>query len=229
MNKNKGIYLYTNLINGKQYVGQSTDLQHRKNAHKSCAFNPNSNDYNSMLHRAFRKYGLENFKYEILVEGIDDISILNILEEYYIKLFNTKTPNGYNVLDGGNNSSRPKDKEWRKKLIWGQAKLTEAEVIYLRKAYANKESPTKIYNEFFSDRLHFNSFLNIWCGKRYSLIMPEVFNETKRHTKLTEETVKKIRQDREELSLTYQQLGEKYGISKSTIADIVRKRTWKNV
>jgi hypothetical protein len=32
--------------------------------------------------------------------------------------------------------------------------------------------------------------MNIWIGKRYSLIMPEVFETTKKHTKLNEEVVR---------------------------------------
>ena len=58
--------------------------------------------------------------------------------------------------------------------------------------------------------------------------MPEVF-EKGRHTKLTAEIVKKIREDKIKNNLSYSKLAEKYNISKSTIADIITKRTWKNV
>ena len=34
-----GIYKYTNNINGKVYIGQSINLEQRKYAHKSSAFN----------------------------------------------------------------------------------------------------------------------------------------------------------------------------------------------
>lgn len=98
----------------------------------------------------------------------------------------------------------------------------------MRKAYRDKKSPTEIYNKKYKDRLHYNSFLNIWAGKRYSLIMPEVF-QTGRHTKLTAEIVKKIRKDREQTKLSYDKLAEKYGVSKGTIADIIKRRTWKDV
>ena len=65
-------------------------------------------------------------------------------------------------------------------------------------------------------------------GKRYGLIMPEVF-QTGRHTKLTAEIVKQIRQEREQTNLSYDKLAEKYGISKGTVADIIKRRTWKDV
>ena len=222
------IYCYTNLINSKKYIGQTINPEMRYSAHKSNYQNPKNNEYNSLLHKAFRKYGFENFKYEILVQGIDDINVLNDLEVYYISKYNTQVPNGYNVEVGGKNSPKPKTLEHRKKEIWGQAKLTEEEVIELRKAYKAKKSPTEIYNQKYKERLHYNSFLNIWSGRRYGLIMPEVF-EKARHTKLNANIVKQIREDRKTTNLSYDKLAEKYGISKGTVADIIKGRTWKNV
>lgn len=55
--------------------------------------------------------------------------------------------------------------------------------------------------------------------------MPEVFKERDKHTKLNAEIVKNIRKDREKNNISYQSLAKKYNISKSTIADIVTKRT----
>lgn len=221
------IYSYKNLINGKQYIGQTINPKQRYNQHKSSAFNKKDKEYNSPLHRAFRKYGYENFKYTVLAET-DDIDILNKLEIYFIKKYNTKIPNGYNIEEGGKNCKKPQTEEQKRKLMEAKAFLTKEEVIELRIAYQNNESPKKIYEEKYKDRLHYNSFLNIWSGRRYSSIMPEAINKG-RHTKLTAEIVRKIREDKEKTNLSYQKLAEKYNISKSTISDIIKKRTWKNV
>lgn len=79
------IYRFINQINNKQYIGQSISPKNeRYNNHKSSYKNENSSEYNSPLYRAFRKYGFENFTYEILVKDISDIDILNQLEKYYI-------------------------------------------------------------------------------------------------------------------------------------------------
>lgn len=223
------IYCFTNNVNGKKYIGQSISKGNaRYNNHKSSYKNPDDCEYESPLHRAFRKHGFENFTYEILAQDIESIDLLNQLEIQYIQQYNCQIPNGYNIEPGGKNCAKPKTIEHRKKEIWAQAKLTEEEVIELRKAYQRKESPTKIYKEKYEDIMHYNSFLNIWSGRRYALIMPEVF-EKGRHTKLNAETVKLIRKDREETNLSYGKLVEKYGISKGTIADIINKRTWKDV
>ena len=222
------IYCYTNLVNGKKYIGQTINPQQRFAAHKSSAFNSKDPEYNSLIHRAFRKYGYENFEYEVLAEA-ESIEELNGLEIYFIAHYNSKIPNGYNIATGGKNCSRSVSDETKEKLMKSHASLTEEEIIELRKAYVNKQSPTQIYQEKYSERLHFNSFLNIWTGSRYKSIMPEVFQEKNRHTKLTESLVKQIKLDRKNYGLTYQQLAEKYNVHKSTIASIITEKTWKSV
>ena len=98
-----GIYKYTNNKNGHAYIGQSIDIKQRQYAHKSSAFNPKSSDYNSQFHQAIRKYGIDNFSFEILEEiepSEYSASILNELEKYYIEKYDT-FHNGYNASEGG--------------------------------------------------------------------------------------------------------------------------------
>lgn len=222
------IYCYTNLTNGKKYIGQSTDPEQRKRAHKSSAFNPNDSEYNSVFHQAVREFGLDNFEYTILQET-DDLELLDSLEKFYIQYYNSIVPNGYNVLEGGKHAPQKKKTiEEKIALTWHKAKLTEEEIKELRIAYANNESPSKIYEEKYKDRLTKSSFMNIWSGRRYGNIMPEYLKKG-RHTKLTEETVRNIRLDYQNHLGTYESLAQKYGISKATVADIIKYRTWKNV
>lgn len=94
-----GIYKITNLINGKVYIGQSINIEKRIKEHfyKAKCFGETS--YNSALHQAIRKYGEENFSWEILEEcSIDKI---DDKERFYIEQYNSITPDGYNILDGG--------------------------------------------------------------------------------------------------------------------------------
>jgi DNA invertase Pin-like site-specific DNA recombinase len=58
--------------------------------------------------------------------------------------------------------------------------------------------------------------------------MPEVL-ENGRHTKMTLELANEIRNIYQTEKISYQKLADKYGVSKSTIADIISNRTWKNV
>ena len=61
-----GIYKITNKINNDCYVGQSTNIYHRWKEHKYRYNKRKEKCYSYYLYRAFRKYGLDNFKFEIL-------------------------------------------------------------------------------------------------------------------------------------------------------------------
>lgn len=98
-----GIYKITNLINGKSYIGQSVNIQKRFNAHRSAAFNPNNKNYDFPLYRAIRKYGIENFKFEVLEECTK--SELDTKEVWYISQYQTHSKKGYNQDDGGDQAS----------------------------------------------------------------------------------------------------------------------------
>lgn len=93
INTNCGIYLITNLVNGKQYVGQSIGIAHRWVQHKNS-----KEDY--PISKAIRKYGKDNFKFEIIENCLP--KDLDEKEKYYIKKYNTVIPNGYNITYGGN-------------------------------------------------------------------------------------------------------------------------------
>lgn len=53
-----------------------------------------------LLNRVIQKYGIENFRKEIL-EEIEYLKDLNLREIFWIQELNTKYPNGYNLTDGG--------------------------------------------------------------------------------------------------------------------------------
>lgn len=90
------IYMYTNKLNGKKYVGQTiTSLKDRDNKH----FHDKNNSY---FDRAYKKYGRDNFKLEVLEENIP-LDKLNEMEEKWIREYNTifTSGNGYNMTKGG--------------------------------------------------------------------------------------------------------------------------------
>ena len=95
-----GIYKITNLINNKSYIGQSIDIQARFSSHKRT-LQWNDPRVNYPLYRDFKKYGLENFSFEIIEQCSKDE--LNEKEKYWINHYNTYN-NGYNLTLGGEGS-----------------------------------------------------------------------------------------------------------------------------
>jgi group I intron endonuclease len=91
------VYLATNLTNGKQYVGKTIlTLSKRKEGHWKDA----KSGRGYLFQRALRKYGLEGFSWELLC-STEVLEELNVKERKYVKQYNTKSPNGYNLTDGG--------------------------------------------------------------------------------------------------------------------------------
>ena len=83
------VYKITNNINGKVYIGQTTEnLEKRWKRH--CGYQLNNGTY---LHNAMKKYGVENFYIEEIDEA-NNQNELNELEYFYI---NKYQDNCYNI------------------------------------------------------------------------------------------------------------------------------------
>ena len=91
------IYCFTNLINQKKYIGSTiNEPGKRYKQHLQHAFNEKDSKYHYPLYCAIRKYGLENFSFDVLEsKECSEKEIREIEHEYIIK-YNTVAPNGYN-------------------------------------------------------------------------------------------------------------------------------------
>jgi group I intron endonuclease len=94
------IYLLTNLVTGRYYIGQTRDFAKRKRQHLRAR-----GDHAYPINRAIRKYGAQNFEFYVLGEApvgeeLDD------LERLWICLSNaTDKTVGYNLRLGGSVAS----------------------------------------------------------------------------------------------------------------------------
>ena len=102
------IYRITNLINGKTYIGQ----------HKYKKLNDNYIGSGIHLKAAQKKYGIENFKKEILVFNVQKREYIDLLEKTFIASEREKVgaENCYNITNGGEGWSGSMSEETRKKL-----------------------------------------------------------------------------------------------------------------
>ena len=98
---------------GKSYIGQTIrPPQKRWKDHKDnamCSIGKKKYKIGCpILAKAIIKYGFKTFKKVILIE-VETQRFLDYYEIYYIKKYNTLTPNGYNIAPGGGgNSMTPK-------------------------------------------------------------------------------------------------------------------------
>lgn len=113
------IYVITNNVNGKKYVGQTTDVDKRWYAHQYCS--KNRTDHNIYLYNAINKYGIEEFTFKIIESNVS-LSEVNEREEYWIKNLNTHSPNGYNLTIGGEGTKGYKMSDETKEKISKAAK-----------------------------------------------------------------------------------------------------------
>lgn len=85
------VYLTTNLINNKKYVGM----------HKSETFDPNYKGSDKIIRRACEKYGWDNFE-TVILEECNSFDELKSSEMFWIKRLNAvNDPDYYNISDGG--------------------------------------------------------------------------------------------------------------------------------
>ena len=91
-----GIYKITCVVSGKAYIGKFKGIIEQRVMKHLNGKTPNCR----AIHRAVKKYGKDNFTWDVLHENV----IPELLPHYEIeeiKIHKTKTPHGYNLSDGG--------------------------------------------------------------------------------------------------------------------------------
>ena len=100
------VYVITNLINGKQYIGD----------HSTNEINDHYLGSGNLIKKAISKYGKENFRKEIL-ELCETKQEAFEKQEKYINEYETLSPNGYNISPkGGHNVSGCISEETKRKI-----------------------------------------------------------------------------------------------------------------
>lgn len=125
MKKTGVIYKYTS-PSGKHYIGQTVRETKRKSEHKR-----ETSKTQTKFGKAIRKYGYENFQYEILFKINSNNKnrikiILDIMEKYLINKYDS-FHNGYNLNDGGEGNIGYKHTDETKAILKITNKKTESE------------------------------------------------------------------------------------------------------
>lgn len=198
-----GIYIIINKINNKVYIGQSKNLEKRKQQHfKKLKQNKHHNDH---LQKAYNKYGENNFLFKELM--FCDIN-LDEMEKFFIKIFNSANrEKGYNILEFANENPVNK-KEIRKKISESQTGKKHSKEWKEKASFWNTGERNAMYGKS-----------GTWLGKKFS----------KSHKENIRKALRKDLPSSKELynqwkkGYTLKELGQKYGCSQSCISDRIKE------
>lgn len=156
-----GIYKITEKNNPNIfYVGKSNDIQRRFKEHQTKTYQQSRIPFDGYI----KEKGINAFTYEILEEC--ELEDLSEREKYWVDILKAKESG--NKFDGGLRDVVGNHNP--------NAKLNEEDVKEIRIAYNNHCKQKEVYKKY-KDKITFQSFQNLWQGKSWAHIMPEVFTE----------------------------------------------------
>lgn len=120
------IYKIINKINGKIYIGQTTNVNPEKRI-KAHFKKTRSRD---LVRDAANKYGKDSLEWEILYCALDQEE-LDRAEKYFIEQYKSLVPNGYNIQQGGNGKGK-----------WSEQSKKENGIL-VKQWYKNNSHPFK--------------------------------------------------------------------------------------
>lgn len=203
----KYIYKITNKINGKSYIGQTTNYQRRFREHRNKGY---GEEPNKPLYNAFDKYGIDNFDFEVIEDLTENY---NEREKYWIQYYNTLLPNGYNIEPGGEEpplnigENSPYAEHTKQQIEEIKESLKNTDVSF--------EELAKKYNYSVSSILKINNG-KIWFNQNdiYPLRID------KRNKRYYSERALLIIDDLLNTALTQKEIAKKYGVSRSCVTMI---------
>lgn len=245
------IYKAVNLINGKIYIGLTTQtLTKRISQHKSYA---NNNKCNILFHKAIKKYGFVNFSWEI-IDNDEDFKSLKEKEKYWIEFYNSyvglDNHNGYNLTIGGEGragfkvSDKTREKMRKGRVGIKVSNATKERMSESKKGINNSNSKLNVEKakeimKLLDDGMKVKDVqkkYNIspktvydirntrsWCG--YSLGGECIEDINMRNSKLILEEAKEIVRLYDD-GMTIKELMNLFNVSQSTISRIKNTRKW---
>ena len=250
------VYLLTNRVNGKQYVGKTVQTaKGRWYQHCSCS---KQDKGCPALSAAIRKYGQSSFNCHILWRGIE-FSRMTQMEIFFIWLFGSIAPGGYNLTSGGEGVpglsqesrkkisranraafSRPGAFEKRSsisKALLARPGARERFVALNRAAWDRpgehaRRSAAMSVAARRPEALERQSFRSkaMWTSKPLLKAQMSLLKRGERHplVKLTEQSVREIRLLAAS-GLSFPEIAKTYGVTRSAISMIVNRKRWSHV
>lgn len=201
----KYIYKITNLLNRKSYIGQTTDYKRRFQEHQARGY---GSEPNKLLYKAFDKYGIENFSFEVIEDKTADYCDR---ESFWINYYDT-LKNGYNMVDGGNEP--PLNIGERSPFVTHSKEVVDEIKAMLKNTKVQYKEIAKQFN-YDSSTIERINYGKLWHD---SEIGYPIRRESSRAYQL--ERAENIVNDLLYSNLTQKKIAEKYGCARSTVTAI---------
>lgn len=215
------VYKIINTVNGKSYIGITKNIKSRFAFHRTRYNKRTKKEYfEKPLYKAFRKYGIENFKFLVLYEGLT-LEDAKKKEVELIKKFKTLThENGYNITKGG---------DWRANSGENNntTKLTEKEVLDIRKRIESGENIKFVYEQY-SDKITFGGFQSIYLGRTWKYLGKPKNNILPNGASINKDMVLKIKAMHDEGKNPHQ-IAKELGLEYKKCWRICKGDTYKNI
>lgn len=215
------VYKIINTINRKSYIGITKNIESRFSFHKTRYNKTSKKEYiEKPLYKAFRKYGIENFKFLILYKDLS-IEEAKRKEVELIQKFRTLThENGYNITKGGDWRSNSGENN-------NTTKLTEEEVLDIRKQIENGENIKRVYEQY-ADKISFGGFQSIYLGRNWKYLGKPKKNILPNGASVNKDMVLKIRAMYNEGKNPHQ-IAKELGLEYKKCWRICKGDTYKNI
>jgi predicted GIY-YIG superfamily endonuclease len=229
------IYCFTNLLNNKSYIGLTKDLKARRYSHLKQA------SYGSQcaFHRAIRKYGIDNFSFVVL-ETCGSLEEANEAESFYISLFRTMTPNGYNLTGGGEYPNL--SEEFLQKISGDNAnnkKITSAIASQLYDEYQNDVTISTydlsrkygIVDTMINNIIHKKAWKSANKTKPdidFSLRIKNQCSDKSKNKRITSAIAREVYQYRLNNKCSLDDLASTFGLTRDIIFGVLSKKNWKD-
>ena len=228
-------YKATNDVNGKVYIGFATDPQKRWRQHKADAIKGRG----YIFHKAIRKHGWEHFHFEVICCSKDKVAMLEFVEPLLIEQYHSSIgQNGYNMhrkvmgasgrnVDVRGHKGRPLSEDHKRKVSESlkgnqrrrgckdsdETRKRKSEVLKGNLRSLGRVQPPKIRREISE------ASQRMWDRRHKTGMNP--------FSKVTPDIVREIRSDYAKGGISQSQLGRKYGITQSSVGDIINFVTFK--